>query len=91
MIRRWHHGHSILAGLAAGAALTQGVWGAVLLFGGGFVLGLIASFAWRLVRSGVDELLALARRKRDGRVTMRTWRRARRRLYAIRPDDEIPF
>jgi hypothetical protein len=51
VIRRWHHGHSLAAGLLAGLALaTYRVW---LLLAAAFVLGLVAALVIpRLVRLG---------------------------------------
>ena len=51
MIRRWHHGHSLGAGLAGGLALaTYRVW---LLLAAAFVLGgLTALVLPRLARIG---------------------------------------
>lgn len=90
MLKRWHHGHSIVAGIVAGASLTQGVWGAFLLFAGGLLVGLVVGLVWHRLHALTGWLVQRARR-RDGVVTMRTWRRARRELFAIRPDDEVPF
>lgn len=47
MLKRWNHGHSLIAGAAAGAALTHGVFGAVLLFGAGVAVGYLAGLLWR--------------------------------------------
>jgi hypothetical protein len=51
VIRHWHHGHSLAAGLFAGLALaTYRVW---LLLVAAFVLGIVAALVVpRLVRLG---------------------------------------
>jgi hypothetical protein len=65
MIRRWHHGHSLAAGLLAGLALaTYRVW---LLLAAAFLLGALAALLVpRLVRFGA-ELGSLLTRRHPGR------------------------
>ena len=65
VIKRWHHGHSLGAGLLAGLALaTYRVW---LLLAAAFLLGVVATLLVpRLVRLGAS-LGALFTRWQPGR------------------------
>jgi hypothetical protein len=83
MIKRWHHGHSLGAGVLVGLGFaTYREW---LLLAFAFVLGIVVTLV-------VERTSRIA--KWIGRsvspLSMRKWRALRRRVNDLRPDDEFP-